>query len=249
MCCTQFFRPVCIFDSGIGGINLLVACARMCPHTDFMYFADNFNVPYGSLPPERIRENVFAVFERIATFDPASAIVACNTATAVCIDDLRKKYTFPIVGIQPAVRQGTKVAGKCLVLATPATANSPSFARLCRLYGQGRVEVVAPPFLASYIEDNIFSYPDIDIAAQLPACSPGSVVLGCTHYVFAEEQIKNFYSCPVFDGILGTADHLKLLLSTEPTFGFSKRKVAFFGGDFQKNEKVFRLLVGKSGIN
>ena len=46
---------VCVFDSGIGGLNLLHACAVRCPGADFLYFADNFNMPYGELPAEKVR--------------------------------------------------------------------------------------------------------------------------------------------------------------------------------------------------
>lgn len=236
-------RPVCVFDSGIGGLNLLYACAKMCPETNFMYFADNYNVPYGSLSEKRVKALVHDIFDEIASYNPLAVVVACNTVTALCISDLRARYNFPILGIQPAIKQAVRTAGDCLVLATPATVSSPSFKALCNAYGQGRVKAEACPSLASYIEDNIFDYPDIKISGLLPAASPSSVVLGCTHYVFAAKSISEAYSCATFDGILGTADHLRKILKNLQCFSVIKRIIQFKRGDNAKNQKIFNMLL------
>ena len=160
---------VCVFDSGIGGLNLLHACAVRCPGADFLYFADNFNMPYGELPAEKVRRFVFDAFKKIASFSPAAAVVACNTATALCIADLRAQYPCPVIGIQPAVKQAVERRGGCLVLATPATSASPSFARLCADYGKGRAQVLPCPGLAEYIERGIGAFPAFDgISRFLP---------------------------------------------------------------------------------
>ena len=238
-------RAVCVFDSGIGGLGLLAACAKACPHTSFIYFADNYNVPYGGRPAEKIKSLALSAFERIAAIEPAAAVVACNTVTAVCIDELRKKYSFPVVGIQPAVKQAVAaVPGECLVLATPATVKSRSFADLCERWGQGRVRAAGCEGLAAYIESHICDYPDIDVSPLLPAASPCSVVLGCTHYAFAAKCIAGTYSVPVFDGILGTADHLRTLLEKEQNICLNNQKIEFLGGDFLKNAKIYSSLFG-----
>lgn len=232
-----------MFDSGIGGLNLLDACVKVCPDYDFMYFADNYNVPYGGLTHGKISKLVFDVFEKIAACNPCAVVVACNTVTSLCIADLRAKYKFPILGIQPAIKQAVhENDGKCLVLATPATVGSPSFTSLCELHGCGRVETVACSSLAAYIEDHIFDYPDFDISGFLPEVSPACVVLGCTHYIFAKQSIKRYYSCEVFDGILGTADHLRKILAVGHDYN---QKINFIGGDFVKNKKVYDMLQGK----
>ncbi len=242
-------RPVCVFDSGTGGLNLLAACAERCPGTDFIYFADNYNMPYGSLPPEKVKELVFDAFARIARRNPLAAVVACNTATALCINDLREKYDFPVIGIQPAIKPAVSIGGKCLVLATPATVASRSFTELCRQYGDGAVEAVACPGLAAYIEEHIAEYPDFDVSQFLPACNPASVVLGCTHYVFAEKAISKIYSCPAFDGISGTADHLRTLLGIKAKNRLKKQKIEFKNGDFEKNSKIYSLIIDYKNKN
>lgn len=239
-------RPVCVFDSGTGGLNLLAACVRACPERDFIYFADNYNVPYGNMSRAHVRELVLDIFERIAKCNPAAAVVACNTVTALCISELRSMYSFPVVGIQPAVKQAAGTGGECLVLATKATAESEAFKNLCSRWLGDRARVTACGELAKYIEENIFSYPHIDVSRFLPDCNPSSVVLGCTHYIFVRDFISEYYKCPVFDGILGTADHLRLLLGNSHENSKSKRIIQFKCGDSEKNEQIFNILMNKN---
>ncbi len=243
-------RPlVCMFDSGIGGINLLIGCSRAAPWADYCYFADNYNVPYGNLTEGEIASRVFSVFENIAALRPDAAVVACNTVTASCVGALRKKFSFPVVGVEPAVKQAWEREGRYLVLATEATCSSESFARLIRLYGKGAV-ICPCPSLAVQIENNIFSICkngpedmpaplEKQIVSSLPKGKFSSVVLGCTHYVFIKKFIENLYSCPVFDGISGTADHLRTLLGKNDHKLPGKGKIRFFCGDFSKNKAVF----------
>ena len=234
---------VCVFDSGIGGISLLFECVRRLPRVDFTYFADNYRVPYGNLSHEELIERVDDIFEEIANTNPAAAVVACNTVTAHCIDFLRSKYNFPILGIQPAVKPAVEIGGKCLVLATPSTVKSEAFKQLLQRYGGGNTHVVACDKLASYIEQNLLNLSADGVENLLPKYEPDTVVLGCTHYVLAKKIIQSYYNCPVFDGISGTADHLKEILGIIDHNGQRAQKIAFSGGDSYKNRKVFNYIL------
>lgn len=234
--------PVCFFDSGIGGINLLAECVRRLPSRDFVYYADNDHVPYGNLSEQEIQSLADAAFAQIARLNPCAAVIACNTVTALCAERLRASYPFPILGIQPAVKPAVKAGGRCLILATEATVKSPSFRRLVAAYGNG--ETVAYPcrHLAEFIEENVFSLPDRLPEGLLPDFSPDTVVLGCTHYAFVKKAIKNKYGCPVFDGVVGTADHLvKILGNFDPEIN-QRPKIRFINGDFNKNRAIFERL-------
>lgn len=229
---------ICMFDSGIGGLNLLRACVHRLPQADFCYFADNYNVPYGNLGEREIKRRVFGIFEKIAALHPDAAVVACNTVTTECITDLRAAFRFPIIGVEPAVKQAALCGDNFLVLATEATCGSASFKKLISKYGV--VADVRPmPRLAEEIEQNIFSLDGDALAAGLPRGNFSSVVLGCTHYVFIEKAIKKLYCCPVFDGMLGTADHLVATLGKFDHLTSRMGKIAFFCGDFAKNKAVF----------
>lgn len=236
-------RPVCFFDSGIGGLTLFAQCVKKNPQFDYVYFADNANVPYGNRAPQEIYALAHAVFERISAIKPLAAVVACNTVTAVCAEQFRREYPFQIVGIQPALKPAAARGGKCLVLATGGTLKSQSFQRLFARYGNEHTTVCECPSLADYIERHIGEYPDIDVRNMLPRVACDSVVLGCTHYTFAEDCIKKFYGCEVYDGILGTADHLGEILGIADHCPKCPPNVAFFGGDTAKNASIYNILM------
>lgn len=253
---------VCFFDSGIGGLNLLCECALRLENANFKYFADNYNVPYGNLSTQEITEKADAVFSEIEKTSPAAAVIACNTVTARCAAYLRKKYPFPIVGVQPAVKPAAENGGNCVVLATQATASSDSLRELIQNYGNGVTEVVPCFELATYIEKNIFSLDERKVYLMLPQIKAENVVLGCTHYTFVKDFIKRRYSCNVFDGIAGTATRLCNILGNfdhrvhfcaanghiEPDLEEILSKVEFIGGDEYKNRDVFKWLVAQSGF-
>lgn len=237
---------VCFFDSGIGGINLLYECVRKLPCVNFTYFADNFRVPYGSLVLEELRERVDAVFEKINMRNPSAAVIACNTVTAQCIGYLRKKYKFPIVGIQPAVKPAA-ATGECLVLATPSTARSDALKDITEKYGNDRTGIFACDELAAYIEENVFDLSEKRVTSFLPHVETDTVVLGCTHYVFCKDIIKKFYNCTIFDGIEATADHLCEILGKFDHRTNRAQKIIFSDGDSDKNRRVFSYLMVRNG--
>lgn len=245
-------NKVVVFDSGIGGLNLLRACSSRVPDAEYIYLADNFNVPYGNKTDEEIFNLTMNAFDKINLSEVCAAVIACNTVTARCISRLRSAFPFPVVGIQPAVKQAASVGGCSLVLATNSTVNSAAFRKLCSSCLGGHALVYPCPTLAEYVEENIFSLPEKLPKGLIPEVAADSVVLGCTHYVFIKRQIEKAYNCPVFDGISGTADHFAKILGMTDHFGdFSgnfdhsavdKPKITFIGGDFNKNKRVFEFL-------
>ncbi|MDE5722173.1 MAG: aspartate/glutamate racemase family protein [Clostridia bacterium] len=237
---------VCFFDSGIGGISLLYECVRRLPRVNFTYFADNYRVPYGSLPQEELIKAVDTKFQEIESRNPVATVVACNTATARCIDFLRGKYKFEIVGIQPAVKPAVE-KGNCVVLATPATSESRAIKELVEKYGRGRTQVFACLDLAAYVENNVFALSNERVKAFLPKVKADAIVLGCTHYVFCRDIISDYYGCAVFDGIDGTAEHLCKILGNFDHREPRAQKIAFSGGDMAKNRQVFNTLMIKNG--
>lgn len=235
-------RPlVCLFDSGIGGLNLLLGCVRALPQADYCYYADNFNVPYGDMEGEEIFSRAERFFAMMEEQRPAAAVVACNTVTAHAIGRLRAIHSFPIVGIQPPVKQAAEKGGNFLVLSTRSTYISQSFRTLVKRYERGAV-LCPCDGLAEIIESN---YPNIcedKLADILPRGDFRSVVLGCTHYVFLKEYIKKRYGCPVFDGIVGTADHLRTLAGiTDHLLNF-EGKIQFVCGNYEKNQQIYENL-------
>ncbi len=230
---------ICFLDSGIGGLNILRACANKIQGVDFFYLSDNQNVPYGS----RSNDELFLIakqkFTKMKNLNCDAAVIACNTLTATCIDRLRKEFSFPIIGIQPAIKQAMEKNGECLVLLTPSTANSSSFYKLFNLYGNERMHVCPMPSLASYIEENIFEIDEQIIISMLPTLNADNVVLGCTHYIFVKNIIKKYYKCNIFDGSIGIVNHLISILGIFDHNVHKNSKIVFYDGDICKNKQVF----------
>lgn len=248
---------VIVFDSGIGGLNLLYHCQKKVPWAHYFYVSDSQNVPYGNRPPEEIAKLAFAALSGIEKLNPAALVVACNTVTAHCIDALRQRFTFPVIGIQPAVKQAAKVGGKCLVLATDATVKSTAFLNLVKAYAPADTKIFGSKALADYVEKNVLSLPDELPENLLPDLSPDTVVLGCTHYAYVKEQIIRRYNCPVFDGLEGTAANFRNRLGISDHFcpatgnydhqTEETAKITFLGGNCEYNKQIMKYLFTKLG--
>ena len=97
---TGDLRPIGVMDSGVGGISVLKKAVEIMPDEDFIYYGDSLNAPYGTKSIEEIKDLTFAVSEKLRAMGIKALCVACNTATAAAIKDLRAKYTdMPVIGI------------------------------------------------------------------------------------------------------------------------------------------------------
>ncbi|MGM9643232.1 MAG: glutamate racemase [Eubacteriales bacterium] len=214
--------PIGVFDSGVGGIALLRDLRRVLPNEDFIYYGDRANAPYGEKSHAEILRLSKNIVNELLSRGAKAIVVACNTATAVAIEPLRAAYPdLPIIGIEPAVKPA-RMAGckRVLVLATPVTVREGRFAALLKANsGEGCEFIGVPcPRLAYMIEndkpsDEIEEYMR-SVFAPYRADGFDGIVLGCTHYPLAVNEIKSAAgtAVSVFDGADGTARHTKDLL-------------------------------------
>jgi glutamate racemase len=191
------------------------ACQKVVKGENFYYYGDNKRAPYGNLSQEKIRKYVFRAFKKFRKLHVCAVVIACNTVTAVCVEELRRKFSFPIIGAEPALLPAVREGGKVLVLTTRATFESVRFLKLQQrareCYPRADVECYPCAGLAGGIEKWIED-PRIDIERFLPNRSPDRVVLGCTHYLYVKEQISRFYGCETIDGNEGIARRLQKVL-------------------------------------
>lgn len=182
-----------IFDSGIGGLSVLAAIARVLPRSDFMYFADTAHVPYGEKDDAYIRERVLRIGRYLVERDCQQIVVACNTATAAAVAALRESLPrVPVVGVEPGIKPAAAASqsGRIAVLATESTARSERLARLIRQHaGTVRVDILPCPGWATKVETLQLDDPDFAGTARRllePVLAAGvdRIVLGCTHYAF-----------------------------------------------------------------
>jgi glutamate racemase len=204
-------RPIGVFDSGIGGLSVLQALQKELPHERFVYLADNAHAPYGEKSEAFIRERTHAIADYLLTQHHIKAlVVACNTATAAAIHELRAQHPeLPLVGLEPALKPAlalshTRHIG---VMATRGTIASDKFARLlASVQSEAHFEVQACNGLALAIEQSTLPVQAEAAQSQIAqllqtytqamgrfGAAPGQIdtlVLGCTHYVFVENDLR-----------------------------------------------------------
>lgn len=194
-------RPPCIgvFDSGLGGLSVLQALCQAVTGVHWVYVADSGHAPYG----ERDEAYVMERCRRITAFLRAQGadmvVVACNTATAVAIDVLRREHPgLPFIGIEPGLKPALSrsPSGRVGVMATEATLRSPRFERLLKRWqGSCSVLCVPCPGLAQAIETIDLHHPALHAlvhrcVAPLRDHGADTVVLGCTHYPWVAPAIQ-----------------------------------------------------------
>jgi glutamate racemase len=192
-------RPIGVFDSGVGGLSVLREIRRELPAEDLIYVADSGYAPYGDRPEDYVRGRAIAIMEFLRAQNVKAVVVACNTATGIAVDALRARYSEPIVAIEPAVKPAaaqtrSKVVG---VLATTQTLAGQKFAKLVSTHA-GEVEVLtqACPGLVEQVERGaLASESTRSLVEQYlgPLLDKGAdtIVLGCTHYPFVSDVIRD----------------------------------------------------------
>ncbi|WMW82152.1 glutamate racemase [Undibacterium cyanobacteriorum] len=194
--------PVGVFDSGIGGLSVVHHLREQLPHEDFIYFADSAYAPYGERSNEELIARSIKITEFLLAKGIKALIIACNTATAAAVAELRQRFPhFIIIGMEPgikpaAARSESKVVG---VLATRSTLQSQKFQELsARLSLETQTQFIpqACVGLVNEIERGDLSSPAITGLLRqyvTPLLEQGvdTLVLGCTHYPFVEQQIRS----------------------------------------------------------
>ncbi len=207
--------PIGIFDSGVGGITVLGRVMRLMPKENFIYYGDAANFPYGDKSENEVKEAVFSAVKVLVEQGIKMLVVACNTATAAAIKDLRAGYDFPILGIEPAVKPATenKNSGTIAVLATKLTLSEERFRRLIDDYDEGeQVHLLPAVGLADMVESG--HYRDSRCRELLERIFDGvkadTIVLGCTHYLFTLPLIREMYpDAVIIDGGEGLARNIE----------------------------------------
>lgn len=194
--------PIGIFDSGIGGLSVLRHVHTLLPNESLLYFADSGFAPYGEKPEAVIVERAVSIAAFLLTQKIKALVVACNTATAAAIAGLRARYPeLPVVGVEPGLKPAASLtrSGTIGVLATASTLASEKFVKLQSQVAQdARVTFLlqACNGLAHQIEKGELSSRDTQqlverYVAPLLAQHADTLVLGCTHYPFVEQLIRD----------------------------------------------------------
>ena len=242
-------KPIGVFDSGLGGVSVLREAIRILPHEDFIYYGDNRNAPYGDRKEQEITKLTMHCAHALARCGAKAILIACNTATATCIEQIRSDLNIPVVSVEPAIKPACMQPGngKILMMATQATTHLKRYLALqARMPTPARVINVPCPGLVERIERGILGEDAFDdlldqYLSAYHTMQIDGIVLGCTHYALIGRAIARYYSCPVYDGVAGTVDHLqkKLNIRSENASKREKIDVIFAGSGKIRNEMVF----------
>ena len=188
-----------VFDSGLGGLSVLRVLREALPAESFIYLGDGAQCPYGERSREEILQFTEEAIERLLAEGCKLIVVACNTATAVAIKQLRARYPeIPFVGLEPAVKPAalTSQSGVIGVLATKRSLEGEHFRTTSQQYADKVriVTAVGEGFVESVERDEEHT-PECEALVRRavePLLREGAdkIVLGCTHYPFLREVIE-----------------------------------------------------------
>ena len=246
---------IAVFDSGVGGVSVLRELRKLCPQERFYYFGDSANAPYGRKTTEQVRALTLAAGRKLLVEQDCKAlVVACNTATAAAIEDLRAEYPDRIiVGIEPALKLACDrhPGGTIGIMATDVTLREQKLAALMeRVKRDCTVHRVQAPGVVELVEAGKC---DTDEAVALMRTllepygdSLDALVLGCTHYPFMKKAMAAVLGDGVelLDGGEGTARETRRRLAEADLLrtGTGALVVENSSGDRAKIELTHRLL-------
>lgn len=219
-----------IFDSGVGGLSVFREIRKVLPDERYVYFSDNAHCPYGEKTREYIIDRTCAITDFLLAKGAEIIVVACNTATAAAIAELRERYDVPFIGMEPAVKPAASCTktGVVGVLATAGTLKADKYlttrgkyaeeVRFVEHVGEGFVELVENDNTTGAEAENVVEN------SLIPLLEAGAdtIVLGCTHYPFLSDTILKVASehfpdqtISVIDPAPAVARHLLDVMTSE----------------------------------
>lgn len=200
---------VLVFDSGIGGLSVYDEIHKKMPYLHYIYAFDNEMFPYGDKSSAFLINRVISVIDTIVkSYSISLVVIACNTASTICLPELRSRFSFPIVGVVPAIKPASQITqNNCIgLLATKATIKRAyttnliqKFAKNCtvNLLGLSELALIAENKLQGITVDmqqlERLLHPWLSLETI-----PDTIVLGCTHYPFIKDELQIIFPKAIF---------------------------------------------------
>ena len=190
------FRPIGIFDSGVGGLTVARAIIDQFPEESITYIGDTAHAPYGPKPIADVRELALGIMDNLVESGVKMLVIACNSASAAVLHDARERYqtgnSIPVVEvIQPAVRRAVATTrnGRIGVIGTAATIGSGAYEDAFAAAPHLELTTAACPEFVELVEAGITAGPKVEAVverylAPVREAEVDTLVLGCTHYPF-----------------------------------------------------------------
>lgn len=246
-----------VFDSGIGGLTVVRELVRLMPDENYIYFGDTARAPYGSRPPAQILEFMHQILRFFRERRVKTVVYACNTMTALGLEQARHYYSFPLVGMNTGVRAALKATrNKSIgVIATQATIASGKHGKTIKTVDPGAtIYPQACPKLVPLIESGRLEGPRLEEAlveylTPLKEAHVDTLILGCTHYPLISPAIARFMGPEValIDPASETALDARSLLAKQSGFaaeGAGKIRLCF-SADLARAKRFAESILGQ----
>ncbi|UCG34957.1 MAG: glutamate racemase [Candidatus Omnitrophota bacterium] len=247
--------PIGVFDSGVGGLTVLREIEKVLPYENIIYLGDTARVPYGNKSkPTIIKfsiENILFLLKKRVKM----VVIACNTASALALNSVKKVFPVPILGV---VEAGAKKALKLSqskrigVIGTHSTIASKSYERMLLQNKKSvRVYTQACPLFVPLVEEGILNGSIVQESMRmylkkLKVKGIDTIILGCTHYPLLKKGIARFLKeVHIVDSAEEVANEVRAVLLGQGLLnaGSKKGKKEFYVTDepkgFSKLAKLF----------
>jgi len=184
-------RPIGVFDSGLGGLTVVRSLLDLLPDDDIVYFGDTGRFPYGPKPADEVLKYSLEIVDLLLDHDVKMVVIACNSASAVALEQLRARLDIPVAGvIGPGVRAAARAtrSGRVGVIGTVGTIASGAYQHAAEADAPGlELTCAACPGFVEFVESGDVDSDQVHVLAErllapVRAADVDTLVLGCTHY-------------------------------------------------------------------
>jgi len=215
-------RPcIGVFDSGFGGLTVLKELVTLAPHADYFYFGDTARLPYGSKSAETVARYAVGAAQFLEQHGAQMLVIACNTATALALDQITQASSVPVVGVvEPGAARAAAASQtrRVVVIGTEATISSRAYTRALQAHGVDATEK-ACPLLVPLVEEGWAEHAVAEQVARIYLDqgfvgdfeSADVLVLGCTHYPLLKPLLQRLVPSQVT--IVDSADSTARVVS------------------------------------
>lgn len=225
----QTRRPaIGVFDSGVGGLTVLKELVALIPEADYIYFGDTARLPYGSKSVETVARFAIGAIHYLERHGAEMLVIACNTATALALDQIKAAAHVPVVGVvEPGAERAARAsqAKRVVVIGTEATVSSHAYRKALDARGVQAREKACPLFVP-LVEEGWVDHPVTEQVARIyleQAFADGFqsadvLVLGCTHYPLIKPLLHRITPerVSIVDSAESTANAVRQQLSVTP---------------------------------
>lgn len=193
-------RPIGFIDSGVGGLTVVKEAMKQLPNEQLLYVGDTARCPYGPRPAKQVKKFTWEMTNFLLEKEIKMLVIACNTATAVALDEIRKNLSIPVVGV---ILPGTRAAVKASknqqigIIGTQGTVNSGAYKNAIeQKVPEATVSSLACPKFVPIVESNQYESSVAkkivaETLAPLKFSKIDTLILGCTHYPLLRPIIQN----------------------------------------------------------